>query len=184
MGFEKARLELRDHPAVGQKARHDSDGVAQEGLHQHALEVARGEDREHEEGGAHGNTEAREAENEERGDDVDPIDTPRRLGKLCKAAVGDVAVIGHPAPDQHGDQHGDRPGPKNPPGPMRIRRNEGAQGLYRIVGHDGVGGQNEAHEHEQFRNGHNSSLPLDSGALRTPRKGRLSVPVPQIRAAV
>ena len=121
VGFEKARLQLRDHPAVGQEARNDGHGVAQEGFNQHAFEVARGEHREHEEGRADGNAEAREAQDEQRGDHVDPIDAPRRLGELGQAAVGNVSVIGHPAPDQHGDQHGDRPGPKYPPGPMGIR---------------------------------------------------------------
>ena len=103
---------------------------------------------------------------------MDPIDAPGRLGELGQAAVGNVAVVGHPAPDQHGHQHGNRPGPKDPPGPMGIRRNEGAQGLDRVVGHNGVGSQDEAHEHEQFRNGHNSSLPSDSRVPSTLCKGR------------
>ena len=179
---EAGRKPLQHHPVAGNRAapgavevlrrplEHEAeehDGadeghrVAGEGLQQHLREVRGGEHRQDEEARAHRHAEPRQDEQRERRHDVVPLDAALRRRELVEPAIRRVSGVGPPAVGDHHEENPPREDPQHPPGPVRVGGEERAEGLDRVVRHDGIRGEQEPDDHVDFEQRHGpSGVPL------------------------
>ena len=148
-GFDKPTLQAAHHQSVDEVADRDRHGVADHRFDEHALQAARVEDDEDQEGGADRNAEPGQYEDHQRRDQGPPLED-QHLRNLRQPAIGQVAVTREIAIHEHRHQDTADEYLEQPPGPVGVRAEERAERLDGVVGNHRIAGQDKADDHGEM----------------------------------